>query len=149
MSQVKFDGPPSPPSEPPGAERLRLARSALSLLNGPGASRWEPRWRYWVVAVERIGRVTLPADVRRVLGAGDFVSALTGDLVLLLRRTGVGARLSMDSRGRVVLPAWLRQTARSSGSVLVAARLSELPVVFIADTVVFDRLVDRVTVECR
>ena len=85
MSQVKFDGPPSPPSEPPGAERLRLARSALSLLNGPGASRWEPRWRYWVVAVERIGRVTLPADVRGVLGVGEFVSGVTGDVLLLLR----------------------------------------------------------------
>ena len=125
-----------------------MARSALSLFGGLGASRCELRWRYWVVAVERSGRVTLPADVRRVLGVGEFVSAVTGD-VLLLRRTGVGARLSMDSRGRVVLPAWLRQAARLSGSVVVAARLSELPLVVIADTVVLDELVDCVTVEGR
>ena len=148
MSQAKFEGPPSKPSEPPGADRQTLARSALSLLSGLGLSRCERRWHYWVVAVERIGRVTLPADVRQLLGAGEFVSVVTGDL-LLLRRTGVGARLSLDSRGRVVLPAWLRQAARLSGSVVVAARLSDPPLVVIADTMVLDELVDRVTAEGR
>jgi DNA-binding transcriptional regulator/RsmH inhibitor MraZ len=59
----------------------------------------------------------------------------------------VGTSLAIDHRGRLILPAWLRGTARLSNSVLVAARAVGLPAVVLAPTDVLEDLVSHVVAE--
>lgn len=81
-------------------------------------------WRHWIVRVEPIGRITLPAEARRALDVDASLQAITRDRTLVLRRSGLGARLPIDQRG---LPPWLRRAADPSGSVLVPVRLADSP----------------------
>ena len=165
MSQVKFRGSGVRPSLEHASEAVpRAARApvptALSVLRNHGGERPVLRWRHWIVAVEPIGRVTLPVEARAVLhadgaadglggdAAGD-VRALCRDLALVLRGDGAGASLTVDGRGRLFLPAWLRQATVSSGSVLVAFRCVEQPMVVLRATGVLDALVDGVAGEGR
>jgi DNA-binding transcriptional regulator/RsmH inhibitor MraZ len=67
--------------------------------------------------------------------------------MLVLHHGGVGARLQIDRRGRFILPAWLRGAARSSGSVLVAARAVGLPTVVLAPTDLLEDLVSHAVAE--
>jgi len=106
-----------------------------------------PQWRHWIVGVEPIGRITLPADARQELGVEALVKAVSRDLMLVLRRGGVGASLPVDRRGRLVLPAWLRQMTQSSGSVLVAARSAATPTVVVSSAGVLDGLLDHIAGE--
>ena len=113
MSQAKFEGSGArPPLEHlPGVVPRAPARTALSVLRDLGGERPALRWRHWIVGVEPIGRVTLPVEARAVLdadGAG-VVRVLCRDLTLVLRGGGAGASLTVDGRGRLFLPAWLRR----------------------------------------
>ncbi len=92
--------------------------------------------------MEPIGRITLPADARRALDLDASLQAFTRDRTLVLRRGGLGARLPLDRRGRLVLPPWLRRAADLSGSVLVSARIADSPTVVVAPSCVLDDLVD-------
>ena len=67
--------------------------------------------------------------------------------MLMLHHGGVGARLPIDRRGRLILPAWLRGTARSSGSLLVAARAVGLSAVVLTPTDILEDLVSHVVAE--
>jgi bifunctional DNA-binding transcriptional regulator/antitoxin component of YhaV-PrlF toxin-antitoxin module len=120
-----------------------VARTSLSMLRELDSERRVSQWRYWIVGVESIGRITLPTDARRALDVGTSVQAVSRELVLVLHRGGGGVCLLIDRRGRLVLPAWLRPAVDASGSVLVAARAAGLPTVVVVPTTVVDDLVDH------
>jgi hypothetical protein len=122
-------------------------RTALSLLCERDGWRHVPQWRHWVVGVEPTGRITLPPGARQVLGSEPSVQAVSRAGVLVLHRAGVGASMPIDARGRLILPAWLRGAARSSGSVLVAARAASVPAVVLATTDLLEELVSHVVAE--
>jgi hypothetical protein len=149
VSQVKFeeaDG--SAPLEHRSVAVAKPApRAAFSLLRESDGHRPGPQWRHWVVGVEPTGRITLPPGARRVLGSESSAQAVSREGMLMLHHGGVGARLPIDRRGRLILPAWLRGTARSSGSLLVAARAVGLPAVVLTPTDILEDLVSHVVAE--
>jgi hypothetical protein len=116
---------------------------ALSLLREREGDRPVSQWQHWIVAVEPTGRITLPSGARQVLGYGSYVQAVTREGMLVLHRRDGGASLAIDRRGRLILPAWLRTPARSSGSVLVATRAVGTPAV-VGPTGVLDAIVSHV-----
>ena len=116
----------------------------MSLLREGEGDRPVPQWQHWVVAVEPTGRITLPSAARQALGSGSCVQAVTRESMLVLHRRDGGANLAIDRRGRLILPAWLRTPARSSGSVLVAARAVGTPAVVVAPTGVLEAIVSHV-----
>ena len=72
------------------------------------------------MGVDPAGRVMLPADAWRVLGAWGTVGAVMRRRALVLR-DGEGAEVHADRRGRVTLPAWLRSACGpGDGAVIVA-----------------------------
>ena len=150
-TQVKFDGTGSPPLlEHPDTEVAKpAARTALSLLCERDGGRHVPQWRHWVVGVEPTGRITLPPGARQVLGSESSAQAVSRGGMLVLHRGGVGASLPIDGRGRLILPAWLRGAARSSGSVLVAARAASTPAVVLATTDLLEDLVSHVAADAQ
>jgi DNA-binding transcriptional regulator/RsmH inhibitor MraZ len=111
----------------------------------PGPSEWQ----HWIVAVENIGRISLPVSARRALGTSGSVQAVSRDRMLVLHTDGPGASLPMDQRGRLVLPAWFRGAVRSSGSVLVGVRSTEPPTVVLAPIGILDALMSSVVAEVR
>jgi DNA-binding transcriptional regulator/RsmH inhibitor MraZ len=119
----------------------------MSLLAELGSEPRVPQWRHWIVGVEPIGRITLPADARHLLGTEVLVQAVSRERMLVLRRAGVGTNLPIDHRGRLVLPAWFRGTTRPSGSVLVSARSAAIPTVLLAGTGLLEDLVSHVVAE--
>jgi DNA-binding transcriptional regulator/RsmH inhibitor MraZ len=121
----------------------------MSLLVELGSEPQVPQWRHWTVGVEPIGRITLPAGARHLLGTEVLVQAVSRERMLVLRRGGVGANLPIDRRGRLVLPAWFRGVTRSSGSVLVSGRSAPSPTVVLAGTGLLEDLVSHVAEEAR
>jgi hypothetical protein len=120
---------------------------ALSLLRDQYDGRPVPQWRLWVVGVEPAGRITLPPGARQVLGSESAAQAISRVGILVLHRSGVGASLPIDARGRLILPAWLRGAARPSGSVLVASRAASTPAVVLATTDLLEGLVSDLVAE--
>jgi DNA-binding transcriptional regulator/RsmH inhibitor MraZ len=94
--------------------------------------------------VEPTGRITLPSGARQALGSGSCVQAVTREGMLVLHGRDEGASLAIDRRGRLILPAWLRTPAQSSGSVLVAARVAGTPAVVVAPTAALEGIVSHV-----
>ena len=119
----------------------------MSLLRDLNSGQRAPRWRHWIVAVEQIGRISLPPPAWQALGPEPGAEVRSGDLALVLRPDVVGAHFRIDGRGRLFLPAWLRAATGLSGSVLVAARTDGLPMVAVAATGILEDLMDRVTGE--
>ncbi|HET9610937.1 MAG TPA: hypothetical protein VFP06_15105 [Acidimicrobiales bacterium] len=78
------------------------------------------------MGVDPAGRVLLPADAWRVLGAWGTVGAVMRGRALVLR-DGEGTEVHADRRGRVLLPGWLRSACgprdgRGDAAVIVAVR---------------------------
>jgi DNA-binding transcriptional regulator/RsmH inhibitor MraZ len=121
-----------------------VPRAALSLLREWDGERPVSQWQHWIVAVEPTGRIMLPSGARQVLGSDSCVQAVTREGILVLHQRDGGACLAIDRRGRLILPAWLRTPARSSASVLVAARAVDTPSVVVAPTDVLERIVSHV-----
>jgi len=121
----------------------------LSLLHEWDGHRPVPQWRHWVIGVESTGRITLPPGARRVLGSESSAQAVSRGGMLMLHHGGVGASLPIDRRGRLILPAWFRGTARLSNSLLVAARAVDLPAVVLAPTDILEDLVSHIVAEAR
>jgi fructose-1,6-bisphosphatase/inositol monophosphatase family enzyme len=94
----------------------------MSLLAELGSEPRVPQWRHWIVGVEPIGRITRPAVARHLLGTVVLVQAVSRERMLVLRTGSAGTNLPIDRRGRLVLPAWFRETTRvhfGTGSLLV------------------------------
>lgn len=143
---MKFEGagPPAPLEHPGPAVARPAPRAALSLLRECDSDRPVPQCQHWIVAVEPTGRITLPSGARQVLGSESCVQAATREGMLVLHGRDGGASLAIDRRGRLILPAWLRTLARSSGSVLVATRAVGTPAVVVAPTDVLEGIVSHV-----
>ena len=116
----------------------------MSLLREWEGDRPVPQWQHWIVAVESTGRITLPSGARQVLGSGSCAQAVIREGMLVLHQNDGGASLAIDRRGRLILPAWLRIPARSSGSVLVAARAAGTPAVVVTPADVLEAIVCHV-----
>lgn len=95
------------------------------------------RWSWAIVALERSGRLLLPADARQVLGARPAESVEVVGVyqrnVLVVRPQGVGRRLTVDRRGRFCVPVWMRR--RSASSLLVGVRSGDRTVVLAAPAI--------------
>ncbi|MHB1712266.1 MAG: hypothetical protein ACYCV7_12820 [Acidimicrobiales bacterium] len=85
-----------------------MPRAAMSVLAEFGSEPQMLQWRYWIVGVEPIGRITLPTGARHELGTEVWVQAVSRERILVLRCGGGGANLPIDRNGRLVLPEWFR-----------------------------------------
>jgi hypothetical protein len=70
----------------------------MALLREIGSEAEAAPWRHWIVALEQIGRVSLPPGARQTLGIGVPVRAFSRDHMLVLHHGGVGATLPIDGR---------------------------------------------------
>jgi hypothetical protein len=120
----------------------------MALLREIGSEAEATPWRHWIVALEQIGRVSLPPGARQILGVRGAGSELSVGIACWCCITVVrGASLPIDGRGRIVLPAWFRGSVRSSRSVLVAARSLAPAIVVLAPIGLLDDLVSHVAGE--
>jgi bifunctional DNA-binding transcriptional regulator/antitoxin component of YhaV-PrlF toxin-antitoxin module len=134
-------------AESPPAEESSSRIPALSLLRGLSTAAPEARWRYWVVAVDSIGRVTLPSEARPAGGQSALLLVTSRERALVIRRTGIGSRRHLDGRGRLTLPEWLRRFVGLNGSVLVAASVPDASTVAIAATSSLDSVLGELAGE--
>jgi hypothetical protein len=101
-------------------------------------------WRWAICRIEAQGRLRLPAAARAALdatgGTSTRVRSISGGVALVLRLdgTGGGVTVTVDGRGRLRLPVWLRQAA-PEGLVVVGTRDDPAGVV-VASTRVLDGL---------
>jgi bifunctional DNA-binding transcriptional regulator/antitoxin component of YhaV-PrlF toxin-antitoxin module len=93
------------------------------------------RWCWDIVRLERIGRICLPAEARAALrvpcGESAEVRGRSSRLALVLRMGHSGAPVTVDGRGRVFVPVWLRHAGAAAGVLLVGARLDPAVVVVV------------------
>jgi hypothetical protein len=103
-----------------------------------------PRWSWAIVGLERIGRIRLPAPAIAALdvGSGGEVRMRSNRLALVVGRDGTGAVATVDGRGRLYLPVWLRQAAADHSTVLVGTAI-ETRLVVVASVDVLDGIGDR------
>jgi hypothetical protein len=77
------------------------------------------RWAFAIVRIERTGRVMLPAEARAAIAGGGSLRVSARGEVALLRGGGGGRPVTVDGRGRMVVPCWLRDATGPDGSLLV------------------------------
>jgi len=92
--------------------RPRTPPAALPALTGAPIA--GSPWRWSAAEPEPSGRLLLPAVARRVLGADDAQSqvvsgAVRGDTLVLRPFEAAGRAMTVDGRGRIYLPVWLRR----------------------------------------
>jgi hypothetical protein len=85
--------------------------TALRQLTDLGRDDLPSRWSWAIVGRERIGRIRLPAPAIAALdvGAGGEVRMRSNRLAVIVRPDGPGAAGTVDGRGRLFVPVWLRQ----------------------------------------
>ena len=107
----------------------------------PGSS-----WRWIAASLEPSGRVLLRAEVRHALGAtpgqATRVSGVACGEALVLRPAGAdrGRAMTVDRRGRIYLPVWLRRYP----SFLIGIRTVGDPVVVVVPASVLDAMGDQI-----
>lgn len=94
------------PRTPPAA--------VLPDLTGPPIE--DSPWRWSGAEPEPSGRLTLPPAARRALvghgaGAVEVAGIVRGDTLVLRAGSVVGRTMTVDARGRIYLPVWLRRHA--------------------------------------
>lgn len=107
-------------------------------------------WRWSGAEPEPCGRLTLPPAARRALvgdpgGAVEVAAVVRGDTLVLRRNLLDGRSITVDGRGRVYLPVWLRRHA----SFLIGTHHdADDPALVVVPAMLFDtvgdRLLDRV-----
>lgn len=116
--------------------------TALRQLADIGSAPDPPAWSWGVVRLEPCGRLLLSPEARTVLGAlrGQVldVRGLCGPTALVLRPAGRGRTISIDRRGRIYVPMWLRR----SPSYLIGTRDEDPATVVVAPATVLDDLGD-------
>ncbi|MDP1821392.1 MAG: bifunctional adenosylcobinamide kinase/adenosylcobinamide-phosphate guanylyltransferase [Acidimicrobiales bacterium] len=123
-SGMRMNRPRTPPS------------AVLPDLTGPPIT--ASAWRWSAAEPERSGRLLLPPPARRALGIdGDRTTSVSGvvrgdTLVLRTAAADNGRAMTVDGRGRIYLPAWLRR--HSSFLVGTHADPDEQAVVVVPDT---------------
>lgn len=125
--------------------RPRTSPAALPELTGPPIT--ASAWRWSAAEPERSGRLLLPGAARRCL-AGDATGAhqvqvsgvVRGDTLVLRRRTEEGRSMTVDGRGRIYLPVWLR---RHPGFLIGTHADPETSAVVIVPASLFDAIGDQ------
>jgi hypothetical protein len=96
------------------------------------------------VPLEPSGRLRLPIEACRALGASPGARAAARGVchptVLVLRSTGGGRSLTIDGRGRLYVPVWLR---RGHATHLVVGTQPATSTVAVARTSLLDALGDQ------
>lgn len=109
-----------------------------------------PRWAWAIARVEPTGRIVLPAEARTALGAGAgsrvTMRGICSRVALVLRPDGTGAPMTIDGRGRLRIPAWLR---RGESTLLIVGSHTAAPTVLVAPTHVLDGLAHVLAGESR
>ncbi len=117
--------------------------TALRQLADLGPDPGPSPWAWAVVRLDPKGRVVLPADARIALGAPPGRQTAVHDIchrvALVLSPDGAGAAMTVDSRGRLGLPAWLR---RGPCAAMVVGTRDDLPVVVVVPASVLEGLGD-------
>lgn len=117
--------------------------TALRQLADLGPDPGPSPWVWAIVRLDPKGRVALPAEARRAFGArpGERISVRgrCHRVALVVAPDGAGAAMTVDSRGRLVVPAWLR---RGPDAGMVVAIRRDTPVIVVAPTTVLDGLGD-------
>ena len=94
-------------------------------------------WCWAVVALEPSGRLLLPGEARIALnsqaGVSVEVSGVCHRDTFIVRGGGNGRRLTIDRRGRLYVPAWVRRG--DIASLIVGTRNVDQTVVIIATSV--------------
>jgi len=123
--------------------RPRTLSAALPDLTGPPI---EPSpWRWSGAQPEHSGRLTLPPTARRVLigdadGAFEVAGVVRGDTLVLRANPPVGREMTVDARGRLYLPAWLR---RHANFLVGTHHDAEGAAVVVVPSTLFDAIGDR------
>ena len=107
-----------------------------------------PAWDWAVSRLDPGGRLLVPIEARAALGARSGgrtdVCGLCRGVALVLRVEGRGRRITVDRRGQLYVPAWLRHGARTW--LLVGTRVAA-QIVVVAPLSVLDGLGDRLVGE--
>ena len=72
-----------------------------------------------MAVIECSGRVALPAAARTATEGCSSLRVSSHGEVAVLRCSGGGRAVTVDGRGRFVVPCWLREAADPEGSLLV------------------------------
>jgi DNA-binding transcriptional regulator/RsmH inhibitor MraZ len=148
VSEENLAGPTTSPDRRRVGESLApRARFAIPALRSVAAPRSPARWRHWIVGIDDLGQVTLPAAVRDAVPGTDGVRATSREKSLLLRRGGHGAQVYVDRRGRLVVPAWLRRLSEPWQSVLLAANYPDMSLIVLTPSTTLDGLLDTLVTE--
>lgn len=117
--------------------------TALRQLTDLGPEPDPPDWAWAIAHLEPSGRLRLPTEASRSLGASPGASSAAWGIchptVLVLRSTGSGRLLTIDGRGRLYVPAWLR---RHDTHLVVGTQVATSTVV-VALTSLLDALGDQ------
>ena len=102
-------------------------------------------WRWSAADPEASGRLLLPSGARRCLGADSSEArsvsgVVRGNTLVLRPGAGSGRSMTVDGRGRLYLPVWLR---RHSGFLIGTHTVPEDPAVVIVPASVFDAMGDQ------
>lgn len=123
--------------------RPRTPPAALPDLTGPPVP--SSPWRWSAAEPEPSGRLLLPAVARRVLGTDAdqpwaVSGTVRGDTLVLRPGTTNGRAMTMDGRGRIYLPVWLR---RHAGFFIGTHTIPDDPAVAIVPAALFDSIGDQ------
>lgn len=124
--------------------RPRTPLAALPDLTGPPLP--ASRWQWSAAEPEPSGRLLLPGAARRVLGAEAAVvhpvsGVVRGDTLVLRPNAVNGRSMTVDGRGRVYLPVWLR---RHPGFLIGTHATADDPAVVIVPATLFDAVGDQI-----
>ena len=119
--------------------------AVLPDLTGPPIE--DSPWRWSGTEPEPSGRLTLPPAARRALvghgaGAVEVAGVVRGDTLVLRAGSVAGRTMTIDARGRIYLPVWLRRHA----SFLIGTNHHDAAdgvAVVVVPAVLFDAIGDR------
>ena len=94
-------------------------------LGEPPPAAATPRWAFAIAAMATTGRISLPTGALGALGVepGSTVRGFARGDRLVLHHDCAGRPVTIDARGRLTLPVWLRRAAHPTCSVLIATSL--------------------------
>lgn len=123
--------------------RPRTPPAALPDLTGPTVA--ASQWRWAAAEPEPSGRLLLPSAARRCLVADSSQArsvsgVVRGDTLVLRTGAGNGRSMTVDRRGRLYLPVWLR---RHHGFLIGTHTAPDDPAVVIVPAALFDAVGDQ------
>jgi len=123
--------------------RPRTPPAALPDLTGPPLP--ASRWQWSAAEPEPSGRLLLPPVARRVLGSESaspqvVSGSVRGDTLVIRPEHAESPAMTLDARGRIYLPVWLR---RHPGFLIGTHAAGADPAVVIVPATLFDAVGDQ------